>query len=86
VIRHMVPLFQMIAKASREAYPATRSGDLAAEHMLISCYGMIITYFTCHGIMGKLLGGDPMSKVNLRARKRHIQRLMDIVGEQIKKT
>ena len=72
----MVPLFQMIAKASREAYPATRSGDLAAEHMLISCYGM----------MEKLLGGDPMSKVNLRARKRHIQRLMDIVGEQIKKT
>jgi TetR/AcrR family transcriptional regulator len=86
VIRHMVPLFQMIAKAGREAYPATRSGDLAAEHMLISCYGMIITYFTCHGIMEKLLGGDPMSGENLRARKKHIQRLMDMVSEHINKT
>jgi hypothetical protein len=75
----------MIAKASREAYPATRSGDLAAEHLLISCYGMIITYFTCHGIMQNLLGGDPMSKENLKARKKHIQRLMDIVSEHINK-
>ena len=69
VIAHMIPLFQFVLQGIREAYPKTRAGDLSAEHLLVSGYGMIITYFTCSGIVEKLIGSDPMSPKNLQTGK-----------------
>ena len=79
VIAHMIPLFEFVLQGVREAYPKTRAGDLSAEHLLVSGYGMIITYFTCSGIVEKLIGGDPMSPKNLQSRKRHLYRMFDII-------
>ncbi len=79
VIAHMVPLFQLVRQGVREAYPKTRTGDLSADHLLVSGYGMIITYFTCSGIVEKLIGGDPMSPKNLQVRKEHLYRLFEII-------
>jgi AcrR family transcriptional regulator len=79
VIAHMIPLFQLARQGIREAYPQTRAGDLSAEHLLISAYGMIITYFTCSGIVEKLIGTDPLSPKSLQSRKRHLYRLFETI-------
>jgi TetR/AcrR family transcriptional regulator len=79
VIAHMIPLFQFVLQGIREAYPKTRAGDLSAEHLLVSGYGMIITYFTCSGIVEKLIGSDPMLPKNLQIRKKHLYRMFKII-------
>jgi TetR/AcrR family transcriptional regulator len=79
VIAHMIPLFQFVLQGIREAYPKTRAGDLSAEHLLVSGYGMIITYFTCNGIVEKLIGSDPISPKNLQTRKKHLYRMFEII-------
>jgi len=79
VIAHMIPLFQFVLQGIRGAYPKTRAGDLSAEHLLVSGYGMIITYFTCSGIVEKLIGSNPMSPKNLQSRKKHLVRMFDII-------
>ena len=84
VIAHIVPLFQLVLRGIREAYPATRSGDLSAEHLLISGYGMIITYFTCGGIVEQLVGSDPMLPKNLQVRRKHLYRMLEIILAALK--
>lgn len=77
--RRMVPLFELGTRAVQGSYPTTRSGDLAAEHLLVSFYGMIISYFTYAGVIEHLLGSDPFSNENMAARKLHLRRMLDIV-------
>jgi AcrR family transcriptional regulator len=79
VIAHMTPLFRLVRQGIREAYPKTRNGDLSAEQLLISGYGMIITYFTCSGIVARLIGTDPMSPGSLQNRKKHLYRLFELI-------
>jgi AcrR family transcriptional regulator len=79
VIAHMIPLFQIALQGIREAYPKTQAGYLSSEHLLISGYGMIITYFSCSGIVEKLIGSNPMLPKNLQARRDHLSRMFDII-------
>ena len=79
VIAHMIPLFQFVLQGIREAYPKTRGGYLSAEHLLVSGYGMIITYFTCSGIVEKLIGSNPMLPKNLQIRKKHLYCVFEII-------
>jgi AcrR family transcriptional regulator len=85
VIAHMVPLFQLVLRGIREAYPATRTGELSAEHLLISGYGMIIIYFTSSGIIDQLIGSDSMSPKNLQIRKKHLYQMFEIIVGALKK-
>lgn len=75
----MVPLFELGTLAVKGAHPSTRSGDFAAEHLLVSFYGMIISYFTYAGVIEHLIGSDPMSADNIAKRKLHLRRMLDIV-------
>jgi hypothetical protein len=84
VIGHMAPLFQMVVNAIREAYPQTLTGDLAAEQLVVSCYGMIITYFTCQGIIEKVLGDNPLTRENLQVRRKHLKNMFAIITRAIK--
>jgi TetR/AcrR family transcriptional regulator len=84
VISHMIPLFQLVLRGIREAYPNTRTGELSAEHLLISGYGMIITYFTCSGIVEQLIGSNPLSPKNLQNRKTHLYRMLEVIVEGLK--
>jgi TetR/AcrR family transcriptional regulator len=84
VIGHMAPLFQMVVNTVREAYPRTRTGDLAAEQLVVSCYGMIITYFACQGIIEKVLADNPLTKENLQVRRKHLKEMFAIITKAIK--
>jgi AcrR family transcriptional regulator len=70
------PLFQLGKELLLEHYPTTRKGDLAAEQLFVSVYGMIITYFTYSDVIGSLVDSDPFSPKNLLARKIHIRRVV----------
>jgi len=77
--KHLVPIFQPGIELIEEAYPETRSGDLAAPHLLVSFYGMIVSYFTFSGVLERLIGKDPLSKNEIKQRKRHLYRMVEIV-------
>ncbi len=83
VRNHMVPLFEMCTKPILQEYRVTRSGELEASQLVISFYGMIISYFTYSGVLELLLGTAPMSKKNIRNRKEHIRRMIDIIFNTI---
>lgn len=82
----MAPLFKMVINAVREAYPQTLSGNLAAEQLVLSCYGMIITYFTCHGIIEKVLAGNPLTRENLQVRRKHLRYMFAVITRAIKES
>lgn len=75
----MAPLFQLGREVITAHFPRTAAGDLAAEHLLVSVYGLIITYFTYSDVIEPLIGSDPLSETNLAARRRHVLRLVDIL-------
>ena len=85
VSENLLPIFKMGMQMIQEAYPSTRSGDLAAHQMLVSFYGMIISYFTYSGVIEKLLDNNPLSKKEIELRKRHLMRMLDIVVEAMNK-
>jgi AcrR family transcriptional regulator len=76
---HMVPLFELGTHMLKELFPGSRTGALAAEQMLVSFYGIIITYFTYSGVIEHLLGSDPMADGPFEARRAHVRRMVDIV-------
>jgi len=79
----MVPIFKMGMDFMHDEFPHTRSGDFSAEQLLVSFYGMIISYFTYRDVLGFLTGKDPMSKKELERRKKHLYRMLDMVEEAL---
>jgi TetR/AcrR family transcriptional regulator len=79
-----IPIFLTGMEFMRREFPASSPGDLSAQHLLISFYGMIITYFTYSGILEQLLGTDPLSEKNLQARKRHLRRMAELILKEIR--
>ena len=80
---HMVPLFTMGTGVVSDAFPSTSTGDLSAENLLVSFYGMVVGYFTYSDILKHLLGEDPMSESRFQERKRHLRRMIDIVLDAV---
>lgn len=81
------PLLQSAIQLMHELFPASREGILAAEHVLVSVYGMVITYFTYSDLLGKMFGTNPMSEEELQIRKLHLRRMVylmlcDLEGEK----
>lgn len=75
----MLPLFMLGKELVAQSYPAAVGGEFAAEQLMISVYGMLITYFTYSDVIGPLVGQDPMSESNLEARRQHVRRVVDVL-------
>lgn len=80
---HMAPLFTLGTQLVKELYPAARQGDLAAEQLLTSFYGMVISYFTFKDLLADLYGADPLSPELLAQRKSHLRRMLDLTLDAI---
>lgn len=80
---HTTPTFQIGMQMLKNSFPQTEQGDMAAQHILISFYGMIVTYFTYSDVLEDLLGQDPLTPENLKNRKKHLKRMADIVLNDI---
>ena len=81
---HMVPIYRMGMELLHGAYPNTRSGDLAAEQLLTTYYGMAVTYFTYGDVLEFLIKKDPFSKRELEKRRKHLHRMLEITDEALK--
>jgi len=79
----MVPLFQTGTTMLAEAYPGARAGEMAAEQLLVSFYGMVISYFAYSNVLEHLLDTDPVSDEALAVRKRHLCRLLDVILDSL---
>ena len=83
ILHHMEPMFRTGTEFLSQAYPKTCSGDLAASHLLISFYGMIISYFTYSPLLERLFEEDPLDEENLERRKRHLHRMVKLVLDSL---
>jgi AcrR family transcriptional regulator len=80
---HMFPIFEMGRELLQGEYPHTRSGELAAHHLLVSVYGMIVSYFTYSEVIRYLIGKDPLSTQELEGRKGHLHRMIGIIADEL---
>jgi len=83
IVARMVPIFERGMAMLEMAYPDSRAGELAGPHLLVSFYGMIVTYFTYSPVLAGLLGTDPLGPESLEQRKAHLKRMLDLVVEQL---
>ena len=79
VVAHMTPLFQGATEVLQQAFPNATSDDMSPPQVLVSFYGMIISYFTYSPVLEPLIGADPFSDANLARRKQHLAKMMDLV-------
>lgn len=77
IVARMGAIVRLGLPAIRQAFPITTAGPLAAEHLAVSFYGAIITYFSYAKVLEGLIGDDPLSARNVAERKRHIHWLLD---------
>ena len=80
---HMVPLFDLGTQAVLQAYPTTTEGALSAQNVLVSFYGMVVSYFTYSDILEQLIGEDPMANGRFEDRKRHLRRMINIILDAV---
>lgn len=79
ITAQMVPLFEGGAALLHAAYPETRGGALSAAQLLVSFYGMAVSWVTYAPIVHGLIGEDPLSAHGLATRKAHLARMVDLV-------
>ena len=59
---------------------------MAAQQMLVSIYGMVISYFTYSNVIEQLLQTDPLAEEALVLRKRHVCRVIDAMLDAVEAT
>jgi len=81
---HLVPMFERTVELLNEAYPRSRNSALAAHHLLVSFYGMIVTYFTYNSVLARLIKRNPLSGKEIESRKRHLHLMLDLVEKGLR--
>ncbi len=83
ILKHLKPMHKAGQAVIRKAYPKTRSGEMSANQLIISFYGMIINYFSYNQLLGQLLNIDLLSKRNISIRKKHLHKMLNMVVEEL---
>lgn len=79
IVERMGSILGLGLPAIRAAFPVTAEGPLGAEHLAVSFYGAIITYFSYAKVLEGLLGEDPLAPSKVAERKRHIHWMLDTI-------
>ena len=85
IFDRLSPLFQAGMVTTQEAYPAARQGEMSSEQLLISFYGMIVSYFNFGSLLGRLMNTDLFSIENVEMRKKHLHRMLDVVLDELER-
>ena len=86
IVERMSSILGLGMPAIRAAFPATIAGPLAAEHLVVSFYGAIITYFSYAKVLEGLLDEDPLSPYKISERKVHLHWLLDSTLDALART
>lgn len=79
IASHMAGPFRAAVAGISAAFPTGQAGELSAPHVLVSFFGMVVTWFSYAPIVAQLIGVDPLSPEGLEQRKRHVRRMLDLV-------
>ncbi len=75
----MTPLFALGKAMVEQEYPHAADAGLAAEHLLVSVYGMIVTWFTYGDVLDPLLGQPANTQELQQQRKKHLAVVLEIL-------
>ena len=56
---------------------------LDAVNVLVTAYGMVVTWFTAAEVLRQLTGKDPLARAALGARKKHVKWVLDLLFEEL---
>jgi AcrR family transcriptional regulator len=76
---HLAPLLQTGEALLHDALPKTSNPTMESHHVLISFFGMIVSYFTYSDVIARLIQRDPLAGEELQKRKRHLRDMVDIL-------
>jgi AcrR family transcriptional regulator len=76
---HLAPLLQTGEVLLRQVFPGASSPAMESHHVLISFFGMIVSYFTYSDVIERLIQRDPLAPDEIQHRKRHLRHMVDIV-------
>jgi AcrR family transcriptional regulator len=83
IIEGTLPVFQR-SKQWLAQLGADAPAGLELEQLLVSVYGMVVTYFTFGRVLQRLGGTDPFSPPALEARKRHIRTVASLLFRELR--
>lgn len=83
IVRRTLPVFRLGTTWLGQLAPDAPEG-LELVHLLISVYGMVVTYFTYGRVLQQLDGMDPFSPDALEGRKRHVRRVVALLFRELR--
>ena len=75
VVERTLPLFQLGIDWVGSTFKKPPR-DFDAVNLLVTAYGMVVTWFTWSEVLKRLTGQDPLSDAALAARKRHVREVL----------
>ncbi|MFH2009818.1 MAG: TetR/AcrR family transcriptional regulator [bacterium] len=76
---HLAPLLQTGEALLGHAFPGKSKPGMEMHQVLISFFGMIVSYFTYSDVIERLIQRDPLARDEIQHRKRHLRKMVDIV-------
>ena len=80
IVARTLPMFRAGTALFESAWPGARSGEMTARHVFVSLYGMAVTWVTHAAAIEGLVGADPLAAQAIEERRRHLERMVDIVA------
>lgn len=83
IVAGTLPTFRLGAAWLEQLGGAAPAG-LELDQLLLSVYGMVVTYFTYGRVLERLTGRDPFSPEALEARKRHVREVVRLLFRKLR--
>jgi AcrR family transcriptional regulator len=83
IVARMAPIFARGIEVLSRDFPATTAGELSGPQLLLSFYGIVVSYFTYAPVLEALLKESPLTEPNITRRKRHLRRMLDLVADAL---
>ncbi|MCC7071143.1 MAG: TetR/AcrR family transcriptional regulator [Deltaproteobacteria bacterium] len=78
IVERTLPMFEL-GVAWVRATQAKPPPGLDAVNLLVTAYGMVVTWFTAAEVLRQLTGKDPLARAALAARKKHVKQVLDLL-------
>jgi TetR/AcrR family transcriptional regulator len=82
IVQRTLPIFQL-GVTWFDSTVKRPPKDFDAVNVLITAYGLVVTYFTFGEVLRALTGTDPFSPAALAARKRHVKKVLALLLAEV---
>jgi TetR/AcrR family transcriptional regulator len=82
IVQRTLPLFQL-GVTWFDSTVKRPPKDFDAVNVLVTAYGLVVTYFTFGEVLRALTGTDPFAPAALAARKRHVKKVLALLLAEV---